>query len=100
MFNSVDDYFRSGRRVCLVGALALGGARDRFAVVLQGYFARWIAALGCALSRSGHDDVEASSLAEEAVAGIQGAIVLSRALNDPSAFGRTIAKLRHRLGAA
>jgi AcrR family transcriptional regulator len=29
MFAAVDDYFRSGQRVCLVGAVAGGGARGR-----------------------------------------------------------------------
>ena len=31
MFDDVSAYFRSGRRVCLVGVLALGTVRDRFA---------------------------------------------------------------------
>jgi len=38
-------------------------------------------------------------LAEETVAGIQGAIVLARALDDPSAFGRIVAKVQARLTA-
>jgi len=32
-----------------------------------------------------------------AVAAIQGGLVLSRALNEPAAFGRTLERLRHRL---
>ncbi len=94
MFDAVDQYFHSGARICLVGALALGDGRDLFQTQVQGYFARWVAALAGALTRSGRDRRQATGLAEDTVAGIQGAIVLARALDDPSAFGRGIAKLR------
>lgn len=99
MFDAIDQYFHSGARICLVGALALGDGRDLFQTQLRGYFARWVAALAGALTRSGHDRRQATSLAEETVAGIQGAIVLARALDDPSAFSRTVAKLRTRIAA-
>jgi TetR/AcrR family transcriptional regulator, lmrAB and yxaGH operons repressor len=52
MFDSVNAYFRSGRRVCLVGALALGDARDRFAGEVRSYFARWVDVLAGALMRT------------------------------------------------
>src|SRR5262249_35639776 len=93
MFDAADRYFRSGRRVCLVGALALGDARDDFAAPLRAYFAAWIAVLAGALARAGHGK-DAQALAEEVVGGIQGAIVLARALDDPGVFGRIIAGLR------
>ena len=95
MFAAVDRYFRSGRRICLVGAFALDATRERFAVAVQDYFARWIAALEAALRRGG---VPASrALAETTVAGIQGALVLSRALDDPAVFGRQLEQLHARL---
>ena len=91
---AVDDYFRSGRRVCLVGAFALGDVRDRFAAAVQSYFARWIEALASALQRGGKSEIDARHAAEEAVLAIQGAIVLARALDDTGPFTRTIARLR------
>lgn len=97
MFKAVVAYFRSGRRVCLVGVLALGDTRDVFACAVRNYFTRWVAALADALVRSGWDTTAATALAEEIVAGIQGAIVLTRALDDPTVFTRTIARLRARL---
>ena len=43
MFAAVDDYFRSGQRVCLVGAVAvLGASRDLFDDKVKTYFAGWI----------------------------------------------------------
>ncbi|CAO4143656.1 TetR/AcrR family transcriptional regulator [Methylorubrum extorquens] len=96
MFATVADYFRSGRRVCLVGALSLSDARDRFAGRLRDYFARWIEALAAALGRAGHPSASVGMLAEEAVGGIQGAVVLARALDRPEVFERILAGLRVR----
>jgi AcrR family transcriptional regulator len=93
MFTSVDAYFRTGRRVCLVGALALSETRDRFATAVCDYFARWVSALSDALRRAGHGRKTATMLAEEIVGGIQGAIVLSRALDDPDVFRRILSRL-------
>ncbi len=97
MFEAVVDYFRSGRRVCLVGVLAVGNVRDRFAAAIAGYFARWVAALEVPLRRRGHDGAAARLLSEEIVLGIQGAIVLARALDDPAVFERAIGQLRRRI---
>lgn len=97
MFDSVVAYFRSGRRVCLVGALALSGAHDRFAVAVRSYFARWVDVLAKALVRLRHDEAGARALAEEVVGGIQGAIVLARALDEPALFERMVAGFRGRL---
>ena len=97
MLDSTDEYFRSGRRVCLVGALAVTNTRDLFAQAIRGYFVAWVDALQSALLRQGRDADQARLLAEEAVLAIQGAIVLSRALDDPAIFQRAIYRLRERL---
>lgn len=96
MFDAVEAYFQSGRRVCLVGALALGETRDRFADPLRRYFRRWVDDLAFALRRLGHSPAPAAHLAEEIVFGIQGAIVLSRALDDEAVFRRAIERYRER----
>lgn len=97
MCRAVDDYFRSGQRICLVGAFALDNVRDRFAEQIRGYFADWTIALTAALEKAGHGTAKASELAEEAVISIQGALVLARALNDPSLFERAMRKAENRL---
>ena len=53
MVGAVDNYFRSGHRVCLVGVIALGASRDMFAVEVRDYFSRWNDALARVLARSG-----------------------------------------------
>ena len=97
MFASVTDYFRSGQRVCLVGAFALGDARDAFASRIDAYFARWIAALSRALQAGGIAPGMADDLAEEAVAVIQGAIVLARTNRSDGAFARVTGGQKRRL---
>jgi AcrR family transcriptional regulator len=97
MFQTVDDYFRSGERICLVGAFALGDVRDRFAVQINGYFVDWRDALASALRRTGKDRNSAKAHAEETVAGIQGALVMARAQNDTRVFSRLLKCLEHRL---
>ncbi|TCT07985.1 TetR/AcrR family transcriptional regulator [Aquabacter spiritensis] len=97
MLEATDAYFRSGRRVCVVGVFALAESRDRFAVKVASYFSAWIDALAGALGRAGHPPDDARALSEEAVGLIQGALVLARALDDPAPFARTLARLKARL---
>ncbi len=97
MLEETAKYFRSGRRVCLVGALAVANTRDLFAQAIRGYFVAWVDALQAALVRQGRDAEQARLLSEDAVLAIQGAIVLSRAFDDPAVFERAIDQLHARL---
>ncbi|MQA21903.1 TetR/AcrR family transcriptional regulator [Rugamonas rivuli] len=97
MFVAVGRYFLSGRKVCLVGVFALGHERDRYALKVQGYFAEWVGALAAALVRTGRDADTAQELAEDAVGGIQGALVLARAADEPALFMRTLERMQRRL---
>lgn len=97
MFDDVSRYFRSGGRVCLVGAFALTDARDRFGAAVADYFSRWIDALAEALRRAGASDAVAMSHAEDIVSGIQGAIVIARSLDDTASFERAMERMRARV---
>ena len=93
MFRAVLEYFESGRRVCLVGAFAVTSSRDLFAKQVRSYFAVWQDALATALVRAGRDKATAGQVAEEVLVGIQGSLVLARALNDPGVFVRAVQRL-------
>lgn len=95
MFDATEKYFHSGRRVCLVGMLALGSSRDVFSKQVHGYFERWQSALASALRRAGRERGEAGRAAEAILLEIQGALVLARAADDPGVFTRTLKRLRH-----
>jgi AcrR family transcriptional regulator len=97
MWSEVSAYFRSGQRICLVGAFALDATRDRFPAAIHIYFVRWIDALASALRRSGLAPAAARTQAEAAVLGIQGALVLARALDDDAIFNRAINRLSQNL---
>ena len=97
MLKGIDDYFRSGRRVCLVGVIALGASRDGFAAEVNDYFARWHDALAAALRRAGLGAGVARRRAEDALMTIQGALVLARARDDAGIFGRALTELKARL---
>jgi len=97
MFAAVDSYFRGGGRVCVVGVFAVSDVRDRFATAVHRYFQEWLDALATTLGRLGHSVPEAKALAEDAVAAIQGGLVLARALDDTGAFRRTLDRLETRL---
>jgi|SRR5579859_8007637 len=91
--DATDAYFRSGRRVCLVGAFALSDTRDRFAQAISGYFAAWRDALADALERAGRP--AATDLAEEILTALQGGLVLARALDELGPFQRSVARSKH-----
>ena len=93
MWRAVDEYFCAGQRICLVGAFALDETRDRFPQAINRYFLRWITALAGALVRAGRDEKTAAQLAEHAVLGIQGALVLTRATADAGLFTRALERL-------
>lgn len=97
MWRAVLDYFHSGRRVCLVGVFAMDETRDVFSNAIKSYFQRWIKVLKQALVRAGVARARAQDLAEECVAGIQGGLVVSRAIGDASAFVRTVRRLAARV---
>jgi AcrR family transcriptional regulator len=94
MMEDVSAYFHAGGRVCLVGWIGLGASRAAFGDRVEGYFARWIAALSQCLESGGLPAQQAAQLSEEAVSAIQGAIILSRALDDRATFTRIVN--RHR----
>jgi AcrR family transcriptional regulator len=97
MFAAVDNYFRSGQRVCLVSVIALGASRDIFSEKVKIYFAGWVDALAAALRRLGDDKALARRKAEQAVLEIQGGLVLARAFDDPRVFSRAIDESERRL---
>lgn len=100
MWLATDTYFQSGQRVCLIGAFALDNTRDHFAQAVSEYFRKWVEALEVALVRGGVLRSQTRGLAEDAVYGIQGALVLSRALDDLQVFRDALKRMALRLGSA
>ncbi|WP_279601203.1 TetR/AcrR family transcriptional regulator [Methylobacterium sp. E-045] len=90
MIEDVTAYFRSGGRICLVGSIGLNSSGGAFRDRVKTYFARWMSALTHCLEAGGVPPSLAMQLAEETVSGIQGAIVLARALGEEATFLRIV----------
>ena len=97
MFKEVKRYFDSGNRICLVGAFALDNTRDQFSNKIKGYFKEWVDAITLAIRQRCVTQNEAKILAEDVVAGIQGALVLARSQNDSKIFTRNLKGLEKRI---
>ena len=93
MFDKVTQYFQSGRCICLVGAFALDDTRDLFAQHIKSYFDRWLDSLHLSLVKLGQPVPDAGILAMHIIAGIQGAIILSRSANDTAIFTKILQSL-------
>lgn len=93
MLDSVDEYFRSGQRLCLVGAFATSESRDLFSDQVQEFFGAWREALIATLHRAGLSKQNSESFALEILVGVQGGLVGARGLNDGTASTRTIENL-------
>lgn len=93
MCGQLDDYFCGGTKICLPGILALGEERTIFAQPVRAYFQHWIDALGRCLADGGLPPDLARKRARAAVASIQGALVVARALEDEAVFRDLLADL-------
>lgn len=98
MFDRVQTFFDGGRKSCLWAVLLLGeSSDDRFHNRIKQALSRWIEAIATVLQEAGLEAELAQVRAEEAVLRIQGALILSRGLNNTAPFQRTIDALKNEL---
>lgn len=93
MVAAVDAFYRGGRESCLLASLGIGESARPFHPRVKRIFERWIAALAATLRAGGVPRATARARAEDALARIEGALVLTRALGDPALFARTVRAL-------
>jgi len=82
MSHEVAEYFLSRERVCLFAAITMGEEQEAFAGPVRKYFTDWVEALANALRAGGLPPAEATDRALDAVATIQGGLILARAYGD------------------
>jgi len=100
MSRVVEEYFTSRERVCLFAAMTLGEEQDTFAAEVRAYFADWVGVLAETMERGGVAKLEAAGLAMDAVAAIQGGLIMTRAFDDDAVFSGIVARVNERLLAA
>lgn len=86
MSREVAAYFISRERVCLFAAVTLGEEQETFAEEVKTYFTDWVDALAGVLRAAGLLPQDAADRALDAVAAIQGGLILTRAYGDDQTF--------------
>ncbi|UXM90792.1 TetR/AcrR family transcriptional regulator [Paenarthrobacter sp. JL.01a] len=97
MTKAVSDYFVTRENVCLFAAMTLGEEKETFADEVKTYFADWIDALTALLQRGGLSPGDAHGNALDAVAVIQGGLILTRAYSDETTFLGVMERVERRL---
>lgn len=97
MSREIAEYFISRERVCLFAAITLGEEQETFAAAVRSYFADWVDALTEVLKTADLPSQEAHDRALDAVAVIQGGLILARAYDDDQTFLGIVARAEQRL---
>lgn len=93
MGRRVSSAYASGRIGCVLDTMTLEGAPAAVKAQAAGLARHWIDAMTQVAARSGADEVEAGRRARSALVSIEGALVVSRVLGEPSEFDRAIEAL-------
>ncbi|MGW5580690.1 TetR/AcrR family transcriptional regulator [Micromonospora chokoriensis] len=85
--------YRSGRMSCVLDTMTLPGAPEDIRAQAGRLAAGWIQAMAGAAVRAGVPQAEGAGRARSALVRIEGALVVARALDDPSVFEQVLAEL-------
>jgi len=97
MTTHLDAFYASGSKSCLLDSMSLGRAGGPFRGMAQVALVTWVDRLAALIGRAGVAAQEAVRRAEEAIALVEGALVLARVTEDPAVFRRVLATLPERL---
>jgi AcrR family transcriptional regulator len=86
-------FYDDGRRSCLLDTLSIGDPGGDATAALGLAAEGWIAAFAGIANAEGAGSVEARSRAEDAVAAIEGALVLARVTGNRAPFARSLERL-------
>jgi TetR/AcrR family transcriptional regulator, lmrAB and yxaGH operons repressor len=90
MNQNIDAFYQHGQQDCLLALLSIGEAHNLFQAQVQQALNLWIDSLASVLIDAGIPPTTARQRAEDAIAQIQGALVLTRGLNSTATFERTL----------
>lgn len=97
MCHGLAEFYGSGKKPCLLEALSLGNGSGPIADHLKNTYFAWRDALANCLLRSGNPCDMSLQLAEDAIASIQGALIIQRLNPESTAFQRALALLPSKL---
>jgi AcrR family transcriptional regulator len=94
MLDTLDAFYESGKKACLLERLASSVDAKRFKRPLSRAFARWIDAVEALGIEAGLPRMVARARAEDLVVRIEGALIVCAGTGDTAVFTRTIRELR------
>ena len=98
MSEEVGKFFNEGQNSCLWAVLVMQqSSDDLFHAEIRGAFSLWIEAIAKVLVTAGLDEKLAKERGEDAMIGMQGALILSHGLRDFAPFQRVLAQLPQQL---
>jgi TetR/AcrR family transcriptional repressor of lmrAB and yxaGH operons len=90
---AVSVFYKHGRMNCIVGTMVLSGGGKLFEEQLKSSVEAWVAALAAVLAEAGFGRVAARQRAEDTLAMLQGALIVSRSSGQASPFLRMVRAL-------
>ena len=90
---NLDAFYEGGERRCLLDVLSVGHPGRAASSALADAGNGWVAVFATVARDAGADETTALARAQDAVAGIEGALVLARVTGDKAAFARAIDRL-------
>lgn len=96
-FKAIDALYEGGRLNCILRALSLGSAAELFREQIGGIFSDWIDGFTQVGLEVGKTPKDAKRLAQQVVIRVQGVLVVSRTLQDPSLFQQILLDLEKEL---
>ena len=93
MLRALDSLYAGGKNLCVLGNLVVGEARHLYQRQLRSTFSAWVEGLEQLGLETGISRRTARERAEDLVLQIEGALVLSGGLDDPTPFRRVLRKI-------
>ena len=90
---SLTKFYRQGQGNCLLGTMALSGGLHACSDQLKNGMQEWLTAIAAVLVEAGFSRPEAARRSEGALIHIQGALVVSRCLQNEEPFQRMLREL-------
>jgi AcrR family transcriptional regulator len=97
MAAALSAFYDGGKEACVLALMTIGEGREVLAPEIREGLEGWIDALASVIVEAGWPQPVARERAENAVARVQGALVLARGLGDTMVFQRTVEDLPREL---
>ncbi len=97
MAKALSKFYGAGQHSCLLDVFSLGGENTALRNHVRASMTAWVTALAEVVREVGVPPRDARRRAQDAIARIQGTLVLSRATGDASPFQRTLRELPEKL---